>query len=55
MLAVNIEKRLGDFDIRVAFESKGSGAVAFLKFLSGGTAKTAFEKQGFSLSGPASS
>ena len=34
---------------------EGSGAVEFLKFLSGGTAKTAFEKQGFSLIGPASS
>ena len=34
---------------------EGSGAVEFLKFLSGGTAKTAFEKQGFSLIVPASS
>ena len=34
---------------------EASGAVEFLKFLSGGTAKTAFEKQGFSLIGPASS
>jgi len=29
MLAVNIEKRLGDFDIKVAFESKGSVTALF--------------------------
>ena len=33
----------------------GSGAVAFLKYLGSGTAKSAFEKQGFTLVGPAAS
>jgi molybdate transport system substrate-binding protein len=34
---------------------EGSTAAAFLQFLGSGAAKTAFEKQGFSLIGPASS
>ena len=34
---------------------EGSGAASFLKFLSGSVAKAAFEKQGFTLLGPASS
>jgi len=34
---------------------EGSGAVAFLQFLGGSVAKAAFEKQGFTLLGPASS
>jgi molybdate transport system substrate-binding protein len=34
---------------------EGSGAAGFLKYLSGSVAKAAFEKQGFTLLGPASS
>lgn len=39
----------------VTTAGEGSGAADFLKFLSGSVAKAAFEKQGFTLLGPASS
>ena len=40
MLAVDIEKRLGDFEIKVAFESKGSVTALFGSSGSGKTSSS---------------